>query len=179
MKRLWWYIYIFRGRETEHGDWVWRMRGYRSMGSDSNLFKRWSRLVFNSILFPINEFLLAVSLSMFRSKFYRLDISRYIPTLYLYIYFSIFYLYRTFFFFTGKKRNNNSLTDISFSNVTKKGIVLLNFNFSSLNIIINRACKCLLRLSSSSVEPSPNQSITSSIMKFILFLRKKKRKQTK
>lgn len=123
-------IYILHGREAEHGDWVWRMRGYRSMSSDSNLFKRWSRLVFNSILFPINEFLLAVSLSMFRSKFYRLDISPYIPTLYLYIYFSIFYLYRTFFTLLREKKNNNLLTDLSFSNVTKKNIILLNFNFS-------------------------------------------------
>lgn len=123
-------IYILHGREAEHGDWVWRMRGYRSMSSDSNLFKRWSRLVFNSILFPINEFLLAVSLSMFRSKFYRLDISPYIPTLYLYIYFSIFYLYRTFFTLLREKKNNNLLTDFSFSNVTKKNIILLNFNFS-------------------------------------------------
>lgn len=102
------------------------------------------------------------------------------PRYIFYIYFSIFYLYRTFFFLREKKRNNNSLTDLSFSNVTKKGIVLLNFNLSSLNInILLTACKCLLRLSSSSVEPSPNQSITSSIMKFILFLRKKKKKTNK
>lgn len=96
------YIYILCGREAEYGDWVWRMRGYRSMGSDSNLFKRWSRLVFNSILFPINEFLLAVSLSMFRSKFYRLDISRYTHALYIFFY--ILYLYRTFLRYCGKKQ---------------------------------------------------------------------------
>lgn len=58
------------------------------------------------------------------------------PRYIFYIYFSIFYLYRTFFFLREKKRNNNSLTDLSFSNVTKKGIVLLNFNLSSLNINI-------------------------------------------
>lgn len=123
-------IYILHGREAEHGDWVWRMRGYRSMSSDSNLFKRWSRLVFNSILFPINEFLLAVSLSMFRSKFYRLDISPYIPTLYLYIYIFLYSICIARFLRYYGKKNNNLLTDLSFSNVTKKNIILLNFNFS-------------------------------------------------